>query len=84
MNQTFHLEALGYSERSRPTPVVQRQSVRAESLDSVQRRAVRLLQRAQAPQWTGGKVEAVRVTDGSGAELFRWTVWDEMSGTRPG
>ena len=81
MSQTFHLEALGFAQ-SGTAPVVQRLTVRSDDLDTVQQRAVRLLQRSQTPQWTGGRVEAVRVADGMGAELFRWTVWDEMSGAR--
>ena len=28
--------------------------------------------------------EAVRIVDGAGDELFRWTLWDELSGARPG
>ena len=84
MNQTFHIEAIGYAEAGRPVAVVQRQSVRAESADSLQRRAVRLLQRSRAPQWNLAPVEAVRILDGAGTELFRWTIWDEMSGARAG
>ncbi len=84
MSQTFHLEALGFSQRGKPTPVVQRQTLRAEAVEGVERRAVRLLQRSRSPQWSLAPVEAVRIVDGSGVELFRWTLWDEMSGARPG
>jgi hypothetical protein len=43
---------------------------------------MRLFQRARAPQWTGAPVEAVRILDGAGSEVFRWTVWDDMSAPR--
>ena len=78
MAQTFHLEALGFSQAGKPTPVLQRQSLRSESLESTQRRAVRMLQRSRSPQWSFQPVEAVRVVDGAGTELFRWTLWDEL------
>ena len=84
MSQTFHLEALGFSERGKTTPVVQRLSLRAEAVESVERRAIRLLQRSRTTQWNLAPVEAVRVVDGAGTELFRWSIWDEMSGARPG
>ena len=84
MTETFHIEALGFSDGHQMSPVLQRQSVRSDSLDRVRQRAVRLLQRSQTPLWTSGKVEAIRVLDGSGAEIFRWSLWDELSGVRPG
>ena len=84
MSQTFHLEALGFSERGETTAVVQRFSVRAEQIESVQRRAIRLLQRSRTTQWSLAPLEAVRIVDGAGTELFRWSIWDEMSGARPG
>jgi hypothetical protein len=28
------------------------------------------------------RVEAVRILDGAGSEVFRWTVWDDMSAPR--
>jgi hypothetical protein len=84
LSQTFHVEALGFSERGKTTAVVQRLSLRAEAIESVQRRAVRLLQRSRTSQWSLAPVEAVRIVDGAGTELFRWSVWDEMSGARPG
>ena len=27
-------------------------------------------------------LEAVRILDGAGSEVFRWTVWDDMSAPR--
>jgi hypothetical protein len=84
VTQTFHLEALGFSQSGTPVAIVQRQSVRAESADSLQRRAVRLLQRSRSPQWSLAPVEAVRIVDGAGTELFRWTLWDELGSTGRG
>lgn len=78
MSQTYHIEAIGSEDRGRP-PAIQRISIRSNSLDGVRQRAVRLLQRSQAPQWHHGKVEAVRVLDGAGSEVFRWSIWDEMT-----
>jgi hypothetical protein len=43
---------------------------------------MRLFRRARAPQWPGAPVEAVRILDGAGTEVFRWTVWDDMSAPR--
>ena len=79
MTQTFHLEVLGFAQTGKATPVVQRQSLRADNLESVERRAVRLLQRSRAPHWAHAPVEAVRIVDGAGSELFRWSLWDEIS-----
>lgn len=81
MSETYHIEALGYSERGKP-PVVQRLSLRSDGLDRISRRAVLLLRRSTTSQWNAAPVEAVRVVDGAGSELFRWSVWDEMSGAR--
>lgn len=84
MSDTYHLEALGFDVGGRSAPVLQRQTLRSDSFDTVRARAVRLLQRSRTPQWTGGRIEAVRVTDGSGAELFRWSLWDELGGAGRG
>ena len=80
MIETFHVEALGYGDGGRGVPVVERLSLRTDNADRVRQRAVRLLKRSQSKQWDRGKVEAVRVVDGAGTEIFRWSVWDEMSG----
>ena len=83
MNQTFHLEALGFSEAGKAAAIVQRLSLRAEAIETVQRRAIRVLQRSRTSQWSLAPLEAVRIVDGAGTELFRWSIWDEMSGARP-
>lgn len=79
MGQTYHIEALGYEGVAGPADVVQRLAMRADALESVQQQAMRVFRRARAPQWPGAPVEAVRIVDGGGTELFRWTVWDDMS-----
>jgi hypothetical protein len=84
LSQTFHVEALGVADRDNVTPVVQRMSVQAQAIEGVQRRAIRLLQRSRTAQWNLGPVEAVRIVDGAGTELFRWSIWDELSGARHG
>ena len=82
MGQTYHIEAVGFENAGRPPEVIQRLAVRADALEAVHQRAMRLFQRARAPQWTGAPVEAVRILDGAGSEVFRWTVWDDMSAPR--
>jgi hypothetical protein len=82
LEQTYHIEALAPDARKGQS--VKRMSLRLESQDEAERRAVDLLRVTQMPQWDNGPVEAVRVIDGRGAELFRWTIWDEMSGRSGG
>lgn len=84
MSQTFRLEALGIPDSDNSVPVIQRMSLQAHAIEGVQRRAVRLLQRSRTAQWSLPPVEAVRIVDGAGTELFRWSIWDEMSGARHG
>ena len=81
MTVTYHIEALGLSQSAKAVPIVQRLSIRTDNLDSVQRRAVRLLHSSRSPQWSLPAVEAVRIVDGAGSELFRWSLWDELSRT---
>ena len=82
MGQTYHIEAVGFESAGRPPEVIQRLAVRSDALEAVHQRALRLFQRARAPQWTGAPVEAVRILDGAGSEVFRWSVWDDMSAPR--
>jgi hypothetical protein len=82
VNETYHIEAVGFDEAGKPAPVVQRLAVHSGALDTVHQRAMRLFRRALAPQWPGAPVEAVRILDGAGTEIFRWTVWDQMSAPR--
>ena len=82
MGQTYHIEAVGFESAGRPPEVIQWLAVRSDALEAVHQRAMRLFQRARAPQWTGAPVEAVRILDGAGSEVFRWSVWDDMSAPR--
>lgn len=56
--------------------VIRRILVRAESLDVAKERALRMLARERSPQAKGPKVEAVRVLNGAGFELFQANVRD--------
>lgn len=79
MNQTYHIEALSPDRDGKPVQVVQRATVRSGHQDAIERRAIRLLQRSQLPQWNLGPVEIVRVVDGAGNEVFRWSLWEELA-----
>jgi hypothetical protein len=50
--------------------VVRRTFVRVDSLEAAMERARRVFTRARVPQAAGPKVEAVRVLDGAGYEVF--------------
>jgi hypothetical protein len=50
--------------------VVRRTFVRVDSLEAAKERALRVFKRARVPQATGQTVEAVRVLDGAGYEVF--------------
>jgi hypothetical protein len=78
LDQTFHIEAI--APDAGKGPAVKRISLRLDNLDQAERKALDLLRLTQTPRWDAGEVEAVRVLDGSGFEVFRWTIWDEMGG----
>jgi hypothetical protein len=44
--------------------------VRVDSFDAAKERALRVFTRARVPQARGPRVEAVRVLDGAGYEVF--------------
>ncbi len=71
MRETYHIEIVGEAEQ-----VEQRVLVRADDLDGARQRALRLFARARVPQRAGRPAEAVRVIDGAGVEVFRWTRFD--------
>lgn len=50
--------------------VIRRTFVRVDSPDAAKERALRVFTRARVPQAVGPKVEAVRVLDGAGYEVF--------------
>ncbi len=77
LRETYHIEIIGPEDAP-----VQRASIRSTGLDAARERALRLFRRARVPQRSGPAAEAVRIVDGAGTEVFRWSVWDE--GTGPG
>lgn len=80
--ETYHIEILtGPEGELGEGAVMQRLSVRTETLDAAQERALRLFARARAPQRSGLPAEAVRVVDGAGTEVFRWSRFDEPAPT---
>ena len=73
IRETFHVEVLGPDEGD----VRSRTLVRAADLAGARERALRLFARARVPQRREGPAEAVRVIDGAGREVFRWSRFDE-------
>ncbi|MCE4222482.1 hypothetical protein HCU64_01845 [Methylobacterium sp. C25] len=78
--ETFHIELLGVQDGAAAEPIQQRITVRTSDLDGATERALRLFARARAPQRTEVRPEAVRVIDGAGREVFRWSRFDEPGG----
>jgi hypothetical protein len=62
--------------------VLHRTSVRFPSPEAARERAVALFRRARVPQARGPKVDAVRVIDGAGYEIFSMSARDEASPRR--
>ena len=82
LRETYHIEVLGTGDAGSSgceEPVQQRISVRTETLAQARDRALRLFARARVPQRAGSRAEAVRVIDGAGTEVFRWSRFDEPS-----
>lgn len=78
--ETFHIEVLGPetdAAESAEGIVRQRISVRTGSVEGAKERALGLFARARVPQRSGTPAEAVRVIDGAGTEVFRWSRFDE-------
>lgn len=83
MRETFHIEVIGplpEGARVSPQDVQQRILVRSATVDAAKERALRLFARARVPQRSGNPAEAVRVLDGAGTEVFRWSRFDESGG----
>ncbi|GJE55008.1 hypothetical protein EKPJFOCH_1494 [Methylobacterium thuringiense] len=80
VRETFHIELLGPDDGTDAAPVQQRVSVRVSDLEVATERALRLFARARAPQRSQARAEAVRVIDGAGREVFRWSRFDEPGG----
>lgn len=51
--------------------------MRTYTVEAAKERALTLFARALAPQRSGAPAEAVRVIDGAGTEVFRWSRFDE-------
>ena len=76
--ETYHSEVLGPETDAPHEDVVrQRISVRTSSVEGAKERALGLFARARVPQRAGTPAEAVRVIDGAGTEVFRWSRFDE-------
>lgn len=56
--------------------IFRRVLIRASSIETIKERALTLFSRARRPQSYGAAVEAVRVLDGAGYEVFRASVRD--------
>lgn len=82
LRETYHIEVLGPEEPGAepPEPIQQRISVRTETFEQARERALRLFARARVPQRAGDPAEAVRVIDGAGTEVFRWSRFDGPAG----
>ena len=85
--ETYHIEVLGPAEsgdrpgdRTAEEAVQQRVSVRTETPEQASERALRVFARARVPQRAGTPAEAVRVIDGAGTEVFRWSRFDDPGG----
>lgn len=68
MYETYRIETI--APEAAGGGVIRRVLVRADSLEAVKERALRLFSRARVPQARGPKVEAVRVLNGAGYEVF--------------
>jgi hypothetical protein len=56
--------------------VIRRTLVRVDSLEAAKERAMRVFTRARVPQARGPEVEAVRVLNGAGYEVFSLSARD--------
>lgn len=68
MREIYHIETIGPDDEG--AKVLQRVSVRVESVEAATERAVRIFTRARVPQARGAKVDAVRILDGAGYVVF--------------
>ncbi|MDB5644559.1 hypothetical protein [Methylobacterium sp.] len=78
--ETYHIEVLASEDEADARGedfVRQRVSVRTGTVEAAKERALTLFARARAPQRSGAPAEAVRVIDGAGTEVFRWSRFDE-------
>lgn len=80
MYETYHIETIAPEDEG--GRVVQRSSVRFPSPEAARERAVALFRRARVPQARGPRVDAVRVLDGAGYEIFSMSARDEAAPRR--
>jgi hypothetical protein len=71
--ETYHIETM--EPEAEGGRVIQRTSVRSNSFEAVKERALRTFQRSQLPQ-ARDDVEAVRVLNGAGHEVFSISIRD--------
>lgn len=76
VRETYHIEVLGSEADGSDAEVLQRITVRTDDVEAARERALRLFARARVPQRAGTPAEAVRVIDGAGTEVFRWSRFD--------
>lgn len=74
MYEVYRIETI--ASEAEGDSVVRRILVRADSLDLVKERALRMLSRARIPQASRPKIVAVRVLNGAGFELFQVNAGD--------
>ncbi len=73
--EIYHIETLAPEDEG--ARVVQRTSVRTESEAAAVERAVAVFRRSRVPQARGPAVDAVRVLNGAGYEVFSLSARDE-------
>lgn len=68
MRETYHIETLG--PETEGAAVIHRTTMRADTVEAAKERALRVFRRARTPQARGPEVDAVRVLNGAGYEVF--------------
>jgi hypothetical protein len=68
VREIFHIETL--APASEGGGVIHRTTVRTEGVEAAKERALRVFRRARVPHATGPEVDAVRVINGAGYEVF--------------
>jgi hypothetical protein len=68
MHEIYRIETL--APETTGGGIIRRVFVRADSLEAVKERALRVFSRARVPQARGPEVETVRVLNGAGYEVF--------------
>ena len=68
MRETYHIETIG--PEADGGPVIHRISIRVGTLEGAKDRALRVFRRGRVPQAQGPEVDAVRVLNGAGHEVF--------------